>query len=91
MDTNGELGIMSHVGHLRRTLEMSQKNRLRKVFVAIVKFHKMSQMSQPNVTPATFSVRKIDYGLWNIPVKTDPNSTQKKITPLRVVSVRRLT
>ena len=60
---------------------MSQKNRLRKVFLAIVKFHKMSQMSQPNVTPATFSVRKIDYGLWNIPVKTDTNSTQKKNHP----------
>jgi len=26
MDTNGDLGIMSHVGHLRRTLELSQEN-----------------------------------------------------------------
>jgi len=44
MDTNGDLGIMSHVGHLRRTPELSHENRLR-IFLVIVKFHKMSQMS----------------------------------------------
>jgi len=32
MDTNGDLEIMSHVGHLRRTPELSQENGLRQVF-----------------------------------------------------------
>jgi len=31
-DTNGDLGIMSHMGHLRRTPELSQGNRLRYFF-----------------------------------------------------------
>jgi hypothetical protein len=47
MDTNGDLGIMSQVGHLRRTPELSQESALKKVFSAIVKvglgiFHIMS-------------------------------------------------
>jgi len=67
MDTNGDLGIMSHVGYLRRTPELSQENGFRKVFLAIVKFHKIS-----NVTPVTCLVKRMDYGLCNIPVKTDP-------------------
>jgi len=46
MDTNGDRRIMSHVGHLLRTPELSQENGLRKVFLVIVKFHKMSQISQ---------------------------------------------
>jgi len=28
----------------------------------------------PNVTLVTFSMRKMDYGLWNIPVRTNPYS-----------------
>ena len=44
MDTNGDLGIMSHVGHLRRTLVLSHENGLRKVFFVIVGFHKLSQV-----------------------------------------------
>jgi len=39
MDTNGDLEIICHVGHLRRTPELSQENGLRKVFLMIVKFH----------------------------------------------------
>jgi len=45
MDTNGNLGIMSHVRHLRRTPTLSQENELRKVLLVIVKFHKMSKTS----------------------------------------------
>jgi len=45
MDTNGDLGMMSHVGHVQRTPELSQKNGLRNFFLAIVNLHKMSQMS----------------------------------------------
>jgi len=33
MDTNGDRGIMSHVGHLPRTPELSQENGLWKVFL----------------------------------------------------------
>jgi len=44
MDTNGDLGIMSHVGHLRRTLVLSHENGLRKVFFVFVKLNKISQM-----------------------------------------------
>jgi len=32
IDTNGDRGIMSHVGHLRRTPELSQENGFWKVF-----------------------------------------------------------
>ena len=34
MDTIRDLGIMSHVGHLRRTMELSQENRLRIFFLS---------------------------------------------------------
>ena len=43
MDTNGDRGIMSLVG--RRNPELSQENGFRKVFLVIVKFHKMSKMA----------------------------------------------
>ena len=46
---------------------MSQENGSRKIFLVIVQFHEMFT----NVTPVTFSVRQIDYGLCNIPVRTD--------------------
>jgi len=44
MDTNGVSGIMSHVGHLQRTPELSQWI-VKSFFLVIFKFHKMSQMS----------------------------------------------
>jgi len=47
MDTNGDLGIMSRAGHLRRTPRFVRGLWIEKgVFLVIVKFHKMSQMSQ---------------------------------------------
>jgi len=46
MDTNGDLAIMSHVGHLRRTPELVTGKWIEKKNLVIFQFHKMSQMSQ---------------------------------------------
>jgi len=43
MDTNGDLGMMSHVGHVRRTPELSQENGLNFFFkrsLTSIKCHK---------------------------------------------------
>jgi len=45
MDMNGDLEIMSHVGHLWRTPEFVRKMDLDRFPLVIVKFHKMSHMS----------------------------------------------
>jgi len=63
MDTNGDLGIMSHVGHLRRTPELSKENVLRKVFSVMFKFHQMCtnvHKCPPNVTPVCLLVCSCD-------------------------------
>ena len=41
-----------------------------KVFLVIVNVTNV----RLNVTPVTFSVRKMDYGSWNISARTDPGS-----------------
>jgi len=47
MDTNGDLGIMSHVGHLQRTLEFVTGKWMETMFfLGIGKFRKMSRMSR---------------------------------------------
>jgi hypothetical protein len=47
MDMKGDLAIMSHVGHLRTTLEFVRGLWIEKVFfLVIVNFCKMSQISQ---------------------------------------------
>jgi len=46
MITNGDLGIMSHMGHLRKTPEFVKGSWTSIFFLAIVKFHKMSTKVQ---------------------------------------------
>ena len=48
MDTNGDLGIMSHVGHLHiytHSQNLSEILDREMLFLVIGKFHKISQMS----------------------------------------------
>jgi len=72
MDTNRDLGIMSHVGHLRRTPEFVTGNGLRIFFLVTVKFHQVSQILHLMSYLWNFQLEKMDYGLWNIPVTSDP-------------------
>jgi len=64
IDTNGDLGNMSHVGHLRTTPGS--------IFFLIVQFHKCHKCQTPNITHGTFSVKEMDYSFWMIPARTDP-------------------
>jgi len=60
----GDLGNMSHVGHLRTTPG--------NIFFLIVQFHKCHKCQTPNITHGTFSVKEMDYSFWMIPARTDP-------------------
>jgi len=68
MDTNEDLGIMSHVVHLRRTPEFVRGSRTRICFLAIVKFHKMSTNVQEMSKFGRFQCGKwiMDYRIFRL-------------------------
>ena len=52
---------------------LSQEYRLRKLCFSDRSTPYNVTNGTPNVTPVTFSLRKMDYGLWNNSVRTDPH------------------
>jgi len=60
MDTNGDRGIMSRVGHLRGTPELWQENGLWNGFFSDRAMSQMSHQMSQNATPVTFLVRKME-------------------------------
>jgi len=76
MDMNGDLASMCHVGHLRTNPECVRGLWIEKNFFSDPQIpqnvtHVLPKVP-PNVQHGTFSVRIMDYGLWNIPASNDP-------------------